>query len=123
LPQIEDLLCLHSNSVSMKLVWLRHLLVFVCVFSLMEGTGASVSSVFSLTDHHSEWQADNSDDDDAAERSEKETTLKEYYATPEYLQIAPLCISCEPIQYTHEQSNHHLAWVPPVPTPPPNSLV
>jgi hypothetical protein len=123
LPQIEDLLCLHSNSIFMKLICLRHLLVFVCIFSLLEGTGAAVRSVFSLTDHHSEWQADNSDDEDAPERSEKETTLKEYYATPEYLQITPLCISCEPMQYANEQSNHHLAWVSPVPTPPPNSLV
>lgn len=107
----------------MKLIWLRHLLVFVCVFSLLEDTGGSVSLLLSFTDHHIEWQADSSDDDDATERSEKETNQKEYYAIYEYLQIAPLCTSCEPIQYTDEQSNHHLAWVPPVPTPPPNSLV
>lgn len=107
----------------MKLICLRHLLIFVCLFSLLEGTGSFVSSVFSLTDHHTEWQAKSSDDDDATERSEKETNLKEYYTTYEYLQIAPLCISCEQMQYADEQSNHHLAWVSPVPTPPPNPLV
>jgi hypothetical protein len=107
----------------MKLFCLRRLLILACVFSLLEGTCAFVSSVFSLTDHHTEWQADSSDDEDAPERSEKETHLKEYYVTHEYLQIAPLYISCEPMQYADEQSNHHLAWVSPVPTPPPNPLV
>jgi hypothetical protein len=104
----------------MKLSGLKHLLIFVCIFSLLENTGASLSSVFSFTDHHSEWQLNSSDDDDATERSEKETNLKEYYAAHEYLQLTPLCISCEPLQYADEQSSNHLAWVSPVPTPPPN---
>ena len=105
----------------MKLGSLRHLLIFVCIFSLLEDTGASLSSVFSFTDRHSEWQA-YSADDDATERSEKETNLKEYYTTHEYLQLTPLCISFEPVQYADEQSSNHLAWVSPVPTPPPNPL-
>ena len=106
----------------MKLIWLKYLLVFVCILSLLQGTGVFSSLVFDTDDQHNEWSA-TADDDDATERSEKETNLKEYYTMLELLQINPACTNCEPLQYAHEQSQNHLAWVSPVPTPPPNQLV
>jgi hypothetical protein len=106
----------------MKPIWLKYLLVVICIFSLLEGTGVFSSLAFDPDDRHTEWQSTNADDEDATERSEKETNLKECYTTLELLQINPLCINCEPMQYADEQSNNHLAWVSPVPTPPPNQL-
>jgi hypothetical protein len=107
----------------MKLVWLKYLLVFVCIFSLLEGMGISMTSLFDHGDQHNEWQSATTSDEDAAGRSEKETNFKEYYTTLELLQIDPLCINCEPVEYADQQNNHHLAWVSPVPTPPPDLLV
>ena len=107
----------------MKPIWLKHLLVFVCIFTLLEGMGLFSSLAFDPDDQHTEWQSANGDDEDATERSEKETNLKEYYTTLELLQVNPVCTNCEPLQYADEQSHNNLAWVSPVPTPPPNQLV
>ena len=108
----------------MKFAWLKYLLVFVCIFSILESTGVSVISIFKKA---SICQTDCSlvnDDDDAAEKTEnKENNLKEFWSVNPDLSLPQFHLHVKVIDYPDEKSNHHLAWVPPVPTPPPNYTI
>lgn len=108
----------------MPFTWLKHLLVFVCLFCIMEITGISV---LSLVSKHYISQADNqqaADDDDAAERGEaKEYRLKELWTNNIDLSMRALSFSVKKPIHPHRQIVAHFAWVPPVPTPPPNFIV
>ena len=103
---------------------LKYLLVFICIFSIMESTGLSVISL--LTKNHisqTDGQPAN-DDEGTAERNEtKENRLKELWADELDFKIPSIYISLTKVIYPHEQHTAHLAWVPPVPTPPPNGIV
>ncbi|MBD1387650.1 hypothetical protein IDJ75_20360 [Mucilaginibacter rigui] len=102
---------------------LKYLLVFICIFSILESTGISVVSL--LTKNH--IAQNNSpianDDETTPERTEtKENKLKELWASELDLKIPYLYISLTKVTYPHKQPTAHLAWVPPVPTPPPNYI-
>ena len=102
---------------------LKYLLVFVCLFSMMEGTGISVSLLTKSTVCQEDCRLGN-DDEDTNERNEvKETKVQELWS-PDHDLKAPLTyISLKKVSYPHEQQTAHLGWVPPVPTPPPNRTV
>ena len=108
----------------MQFTWLKHLLVFICLFCILESTGISVLSF--ITKHSISQTTDqqNTDDEDATERNEtKECRLKELWVGDFGLSIPPLFINVKKVAYPQRQLVSHLAWVPPVPTPPPNSIV
>jgi hypothetical protein len=102
---------------------LKCLLVFICIFSIMENTGISVVSM--LTKNYIS-QTDNqsaNDDEGTTERNEaKEDNLKEFWINVSDLNIPSLYINLTTVAYPHKHITAHLAWVPPVPTPPPNCI-
>jgi hypothetical protein len=108
----------------MQFIWLKHLLVFICIFSILESTGVSITSILVK---NNVCQSDChvvGDDDDAAEKSEnKESNLKEFWAIHHHVAYPQLPINYKAVIYPDEKSSHHLAWVSPVPTPPPNYTV
>lgn len=108
----------------MPLKKLKYLLVFVCLFSIMEGTGISVLSLLTKS---TVCQADcglGNDDENTNERNEvKETRLPELWADENDLKIPSIYIDLKKVTYPQEQQTAHLGWVPPVPTPPPNRTV
>ena len=106
----------------MKRVWLKYLVVFICVFSVLEKTGISVSAIFHvINSYKAECIYNCPSDKDAAERNgAKETSLKEYWDIHQQCILAPLMGFYKPVCFPGENSSSHLAWVPPVPTPPPN---
>ncbi|MCQ6960875.1 hypothetical protein [Mucilaginibacter aquariorum] len=108
----------------MRFIWLKRLLVFICIFSILESTGVSITSLLIKTNTcQSDCHVVN-DDDDAAERNEsKESSLKEFWAIHHDLAFPQPHIYCKAVIYPDEKSSHHLAWVSPVPTPPPNYTV
>jgi hypothetical protein len=109
---------------SMQFSRFRFLLVFICIFSIMESTGISVVSLLSRS-HISQTDGQPANDDEGtAERNEtKENKLKELWADEQDFKIPSLYISLTKVTYPHEQYSAHLAWIPPVPTPPPNGIV
>ena len=108
----------------MQFIWLKRFLVFICIFSILESTGVSITSLLIKTNTcQSDCHVVN-DDDDAAERNEsKESNLKEFWAIHHDLAFPQPHIYCKAVIYPDEKSSHHLAWVSPVPTPPPNYTV
>ena len=108
----------------MKFTWLKRLLVFICIFSILESTGVSITSILIK---NNTCQSDChvvSDDDNAAEKNEtKESNLKEFWAIHQNVAFPQLHIYCKTVIYPDEKSSHHLAWVSSVPTPPPNYTV
>ena len=108
----------------MKIFWLRYLLVFVCIFSILENTGVSVISLLKKTNICQNDCSVVNDDESAPERNEnKETKLKEFYAVQQEHLLPQLYLSGTVIHYADEKSGNHLAWISPVPTPPPNYTV
>jgi hypothetical protein len=108
----------------MRFTWLKRLLVFICIFSILESTGVSITSMLIKTNICQSDCHVVSDDDDAAEKNEnKESNLKEFWAIHQDLAYPQLHINYKAIIYPDEKSSHHLAWVSPVPTPPPNYTV
>ena len=97
----------------------------VCAFSVLQYSCAGIISLVIADDNQTELQHSSSanDDEDAPERSEREVTFQEYFFTHLYINVTPLCITCSPAGYADAQSDHHLGWVAPVPTPPPNQVV
>ncbi|MES2807291.1 MAG: hypothetical protein V4619_01615 [Bacteroidota bacterium] len=107
----------------MSVKWLKHILVFVCLFSILEGTGISLLSALTKYKLNQTEQQLANDDESTSERNEvRETRLKEYLPS-DFLIAAPMVTIIETITYPQQQPHAHLAWVPPVPTPPPNRLV
>jgi hypothetical protein len=108
----------------MSFRWFKHLLVFVSLFCILESTGISILSV--LTKYkisQTNGQLAN-DDEGASERNEaKENKLKELWPGDFAILVPSVCISLNKVSYPQEQPLAHLAWVPPVPTPPPNRIV
>jgi len=102
---------------------LKYLLVFICIFSILESTGISVVSLLSKNHiSQNDSQAVN-DDEGTTERNEtRENKLKELWANELDFKIPSLYISLTKVVYPHEQYNAHLAWAAPVPTPPPNPI-
>jgi hypothetical protein len=108
----------------MKFAWLKYILVFICIFSILESTGVSITSVLIKTNICQRDCSPVSDDEDAAERNEnKGSNLKEFWAIHQDLAFPQLHMYCKAISYPDEKSSHHLAWISPVPTPPPNYTV
>jgi hypothetical protein len=108
----------------MKIVWLKHLLVFICIFSILESTGVSLSSLLKKTTISQNDYSSLNDDEDAAQRNEnKETNLKEFWVIQQNLLLPQLNLCGIAVDYPNEKSSHHLAWISPVPTPPPNNKV
>ena len=108
----------------MKHLIFKYLFVLVCAFSVLQNAGVGIISFIMAGDKQTELQHTGAanDDEDAPERSEREVAFQEYFITHLYIDVTPLCINCSPAAYADEQSNHHLGWVSPVPTPPPNQL-
>ena len=106
----------------MKAAFLKYLMVIACIVCLLEGAGVPLSAAFGSHTRQSEWQSSTTDDDDATERSEKETNLKEFYADDQLIVPMPQYAILSHANYAREQDCYHLGWIPPVPTPPPNSL-
>jgi hypothetical protein len=105
----------------MKLVWLKYLLVFVLAFSVLERSGITVSGYFAKA-HQADEQPGS--DDERTDRNEtKETTFKEYWVTHQQVELPALYTCSKPTTYPHEVNARHLAWVSPVPTPPPDFLI
>ena len=99
-------------------------MVFVCLFSILESTGVSVISILKKTNISQNDCCQVNDDEAATEKKEnKETNLKEFWTIHQDLLIPRLHINGITIDYPKEKNNHHLAWVPPVPTPPPNYTI
>ncbi|GGH15487.1 hypothetical protein GCM10007352_24280 [Mucilaginibacter phyllosphaerae] len=90
----------------------------------MESTGISVLSLLTKnTICQTDCQPAN-DDEGTSERNEtKENRMKELWAADLDFKIPLIYISFKKVFYPHEQHTAHLAWVPPVPTPPPNGIV
>lgn len=102
---------------------LKYLLVFICIFSIMESTGISVVSLFTKKSISQIDSKAANEDEGTAERNEsKENKLKELWADELDLKIPFLYISLTNVIYPHEQHTAHLAWVLTVPTPPPNCI-
>lgn len=106
----------------MKVAFLRYIIAFACIFTLLQGTGVPLSAAFSEPHKQSLASTSNSDEDDATSRAEKEVELKELYADASSFIIVAPCVILQPAANSILQQNHHLAWIAPVPTPPPNSL-
>lgn len=103
---------------------LKYLLVFICIFSIMESTGISVLSLLTRTNIcQTDCQLTNDDEGTSESNEIKESKLKELWADGLDLTIPSACISLVKFNYTDEQHTAHLAWAPPVPTPPPNFTV
>lgn len=108
----------------MKFAWLKYLLVFVCIFSILESTGVSITSLFKKASVCRTDCSPVNDDDDATEKTEnKESNPKEFWSINQDLSLLRLYIYSKVIDYPDEKSDHHLAWIPPVPTPPPNYTI
>ncbi|MES2267285.1 MAG: hypothetical protein V4520_11015 [Bacteroidota bacterium] len=104
----------------MRLTWLKHLLVCLCVFALLESTGLSVLSI--IAKHHitqTDGQAANDDENTAGRNESKESNPKEFWAVSP-LALPLVYLGFKRIIYPHCNHTAHLAWVPSVPTPPPN---
>lgn len=111
------------NISAMPFKWFKQLLVFVSLFCLLEGTGISLLSLLTKYKLSQTEQQLASDDEGTSARSEtRENRLKEYLP-PDFLIAAPVVTLIKPVAYPQQQPHAHLAWVPPVPTPPPNRLV
>ena len=107
----------------MKRTWFKYLLIFVCLFSVLERTGISLSTFFTRVYLH-QTDARQDTDNDATENSEiKETNLKEFWTMHQQPKLSPLFTYLRPTAFVSEQEEMHLAWIPPVPTPPPNRLI
>ena len=105
----------------MKLRCLKYLLVLVLIFSVLERSGITVSAYFGKA-HQVEEQPGS--DDERTDRNEtKETNFKEYWVIHQHVEVPALYTCCKPTPYPHEENARHLAWVSPVPTPPPDLLV
>jgi hypothetical protein len=115
------LLCLHSNWCAVKLEWLKYLLVFVLVFSILERSGIMVSAYFAKA--HQADEQPGSDDERTATDETKETTFKEFWVFHQNAELPALYTCSKQTAYPHEESARHLAWVSPVPTPPPDFLI
>ncbi|RYU90151.1 hypothetical protein EWM62_11460 [Mucilaginibacter terrigena] len=105
----------------MRFTWLKYLCVCLCVFALLESTG--ISALYLIAKHHisqTDIPAAN-DEEGTAERSEtKESNPKDFWAVNPVI-LPPVYVSFESVIYPPEKQAAHLAWMPPVPTPPPNS--
>ena len=90
----------------------------------MESKGISVVSLLSKNHiSQNDGQPSNADEG-ATERNEtKESKLQELWADEPDFKIPFIYTSLTKVIYPHEQYTAHLAWVPPVPTPPPNCIV
>jgi hypothetical protein len=102
-------------------IWLRYLLLTMFVFSVIAKTGISIDSLFSITtSYQADCMCDVTDDEEAPNGNEtKETSLKEYWDIPQPLDFSQI-LTIKHISYPGTKQSNHLAWVSPVPTPPPN---
>jgi hypothetical protein len=100
----------------------RHFLIFVSLFCILESTGISVLSVLTKYKLNQTEQVAN-DDEGTSERNEaRENKLKEFLPG-DFLITAPVVILIKSTTYPQKADYSHLAWVAPVPTPPPNRIV
>lgn len=106
----------------MKRVCFKYLMVFICFFSVMAKTGITLNAVFHIIKSSDTACAYNNcnDDENTPERSETKEIVKEYWDVQHQLVIAAPVKLCKPAGFINEPGSKHLAWVPPVPTPPPN---
>jgi hypothetical protein len=108
----------------MSFRWFKHFLVFVSLFCILESTGISILSIltkYKVTQTESEIA---NDDEGTSERNEaRENRLKELWPGDIIIVAPSIYISINKVSYPQEQPHAHLAWVPPVPTPPPNRIV
>ncbi|MCO5936085.1 hypothetical protein NAF17_11095 [Mucilaginibacter sp. RB4R14] len=105
----------------MRFTLLKHLLICLCVFALLESTGISVLSV--IAEHHisqTDSQLANDDENTAEHNETKGGNPKELWAVNPAT-LPQVYIAIKTIIYPYEKHTAHLAWVPPVPTPPPNA--
>ncbi|MFD2145769.1 hypothetical protein [Mucilaginibacter antarcticus] len=93
------------------------------LFCILESTGISLLSALTKYKLNQTEQQMANDDESKSERNEvKESKVKEYLLS-DFLIEAPLLTFIEATTYPQRQQHAHLAWVPPVPTPPPNRIV
>jgi hypothetical protein len=105
----------------MRVAAFRYLLVFVCLFSILERTGIANGLLLNLSKQQTAWQHHQDTDEDGTEPNQtKEVDLKEYWAVTHSFISLSLPDVCKPVTYHQEQSAHHLGWISPVPTPPPD---
>ncbi|OOQ58046.1 hypothetical protein [Mucilaginibacter pedocola] len=108
----------------MRSALFKYLLVFVCLFSVLERAGIVNALVTAMAAKHQQQYPAPADgeDDDARPNETKEVELKEYWAITGSQYILPvLSVGSSSWHHPH-QCGHHLGWIPPVPTPPPNHV-
>jgi hypothetical protein len=103
---------------------IKHLLIFFFIFSILEKTGVSMLAL--VVDNNKEIAerlVENEEEDDSTAPSENKEALKEYWVFQPHWQLPVPCRVIERLAYVDEENNHHLAYFPAVPTPPPDFSV
>lgn len=106
----------------MRLNQFKYLVVFICLFSLLESTGISMIRMIvkaSITHVQKSALAD----DDATERSDREVNLKEILAVEAFCTLPSVALHVQTYNYSTEAFVPHLGWISPVPTPPPDFVI
>ena len=106
----------------MRLAQFKFLVVFICLFSLLESTGISMIKLIAKAST-SQVQKNDLADDDATERSEREVSLKEILAVEPFCTLPLLALQVHSYSYPTEAMVPHLGWISPVPTPPPDFVI
>jgi hypothetical protein len=112
------------NICLMSCRWFKQFLVFLSLFCILESTGISILSV--LTKYkisQTDSQIANEDEGTSERNEAKENKLKEFWPGDILIMAPAVYISINKVFYPQEQPHAHLAWVPPVSTPPPNCIV
>ncbi|GAB3919879.1 hypothetical protein [Mucilaginibacter myungsuensis] len=105
----------------MPLNWVKYCFVFVCLFCILESTGISVLKFLTHKNISQTEQQQANEDENTNERAEtKENRLKVLWSSDLDLPIPAVFVQEHHIIYPDERCTAHLAWVPPVPTPPPD---
>ncbi|RZA00122.1 MAG: hypothetical protein EOP47_14930 [Sphingobacteriaceae bacterium] len=101
----------------------KQLLIVFFIFSLLEKTGVSMLSLFVNNTPQITESLIADEEDTSAPAENKEVSVKEYWIFHPTWQLPEAGLQLAPLTYVDEESNHHLAYFPSVPTPPPNRTV
>jgi hypothetical protein len=105
----------------MKAAWIKYLVLFIAVFAVIERTDIAVKLLTNAANKLEAASQATGDEDNSTDPNElKETSIKECWDIHQLVTLPQLLNIGQPVHYRGEQGDSHLAWVPPVPTPPPN---
>jgi len=108
----------------MRAVLLKYIVMLICILAILQKAGISVSVIYKenvVAYTHS--QTANDDEDAAKSDGAKEFEIKEYWAIHPHTIFLHVCGIEMQVIYTDHHLHNHLAWIPPVPTPPPDLQV